>query len=124
MRLVVPIVLVLVALIHALPVIGVVGAGRLSQLYGVPIDDPSLELLLRHRAVLFGLLALFLAYAASRPGLHGVALVAGFVSVVSFLVLAQRAPSLTAGVTTVVCVDWLALALLVVGAAAHLLRGN
>ena len=123
MRFVVPSVLSLVAVIHAFPVVGVLGATKLSQLYGIAVQDPNLELVLRHRAVLFGLLAAFLAYAALRPELHRLALVAGFVSVISFLVLAQPSSSLNTALTTVVRVDWLALALLVVGAVAHL-RAN
>jgi hypothetical protein len=120
MRFVVPAVLLLVALIHALPIAGVLGATQLTRLYGIAVQEPNLELLLRHRAVLFGLLAAFLAYAAIRPELHRIALIAGFVSVGSFLVLAQPASSLNPALTTVVRADWLALALLVVGALAHL----
>jgi hypothetical protein len=119
MRFIVPSVLILVAAIHALPVMGIIGAAKLSQLYGITVQDPNLELLLRHRAVLFGLLAAFLAYAAVRPELHRMALVAGFASVVSFLVLAQPTFSLNTALVTVVRVDWLALALLVAGAIAH-----
>ncbi len=119
MRFIVPSVLILVAAIHALPVMGVIGAAKLSQLYGITVQDPNLELLLRHRALLFGLLAAFLAYAAVRPELHRMALVAGFVSVVSFLVLAQPTSSLNTALMTVVRADWLALALLVVGTIAH-----
>ena len=119
MRFIVPSVLILVAAIHALPVMGVIGAAKLSQLYGITVQDPNLELLLRHRALLFGLLAAFLAYAAVRPELHRMALVAGFVSVVSFLVLAQPTSSLNTALVTVVRVDWLALGLLVVGTIAH-----
>lgn len=122
MHFVVPAVLVAVAVIHALPLLGVLGAARLSQLYGIKVEDPSLELLLRHRAVLFGLLAGFLAWSAAHPELHGVALVLGLVSVVSFLVLAQRASALTAGVVKVVRADWVALTLLVLGTAAQLAR--
>ncbi len=122
MRFAVPTVLILVAIIHALPVMGVLGASKLSQLYGIAVEDPNLELLLRHRAVLFGLLAAFLAYAAIRPDLHNIALVAGFISVVSFLLLAQLANSLTPGIVTVVRADWLALTLLVVGAVAQVVR--
>ncbi len=122
MRFVLPTVLVLVAVIHALPVIGVLGATRLSQLYGVNVDDPSLELLMRHRAVLFGLLAGFFVYAALRPELRLAGLITGLVSVGSFLVLAQTAPGITAGVATVVRADWVALALLGVGAAAHVIQ--
>jgi hypothetical protein len=117
MRFVVPAVLVLVAIIHALPVVGVLGSGKLSQLYGVDVTDPSLELLLRHRAILFGLLSAFLVVATFRPELHWFALVAGLVSVASFLILAQMTISITAGVATVVRADWVALALLLAGLA-------
>lgn len=120
MRFIVPAVLIMVAAIHALPVVGILGAGKLAQLYGIAVQDPNLELLLRHRAVLFGLLAALLAYAAFRPELHGLALLAGLLSVVSFLVLAHPARALNSGLVTVVRADWLALALLVVGATAHL----
>ena len=119
MRFIVPATLVLVALIHALPIMGVLGAAKLSQLYGIPVEEANLELLLRHRAILFGLLAAFLVYAAFRPELHRIALGAGFVSVISFLVLAQPSASLNAALTTVVRADWVALVLLALGALAH-----
>ena len=124
MRFIVPAVLVLVALIHALPIMGVLGAAKLSQLYGIPVREETLEMLLRHRAVLFGLLAAFLAYAAVRPELHRIALGAGFVSVVSFLVLAHPSASFNTALTTVVRVDWLALVLLMIGALAHFKRSR
>lgn len=124
MRLVVPAVLILVALIHAMPVIGVLGAAKLTQLYGIAVEDPSLEVLLRHRAVLFGLLAGFLAYCAFRPSLYAIALGAGLVSVASFLALAQLGAGLTPEVSTVVRVDWLALILLLAGLVVHLMRAR
>jgi len=119
MLFVVPAVLLIVALIHALPLVGVMGAAKLTQLYGVDVQDPTLEILLRHRAVLFGLLAAFLAYAAFRPELHRLALIAGFISVASFLVLARLASAYNPELSTVVRADWLALVLLAAGAVAH-----
>jgi hypothetical protein len=119
MRFVVPAVLLLVALIHALPLVGVLGAAKLTQLYGIDVQDPTLEILLRHRAVLFGLLAAFLAYAAIRPELHRLALIAGFISVASFLVLARLSSAYNPELSTVVRADWLALVLLAAGAVAH-----
>jgi hypothetical protein len=124
MRFVVPTILILVAIIHALPILGVLGAAKLTELYGITVRDPNLELLLRHRAVLFGLLAAFLACAAVRPELHRLALVAGFVSVMSFLFLAQPVGSLNTALITVVRADWIALTLLVVGAVCHFRRGG
>lgn len=129
MRFVVPVVLVTVAVVHALPLVGVLGADTLTRLYGSPVKDASLELLLRHRAVLFGLLAAFMGYAATQPDLHRLALLAGLVSVVSFLVLAwlshaSAASALSAELTTVVRVDAAALVLLVVALALHLRTPN
>ncbi|MFM8910929.1 MAG: phosphopantetheine adenylyltransferase, partial [Gemmatimonadota bacterium] len=74
--------LVVVGLIHLLPLSGVLGGGRLSVLYGLPFDEPNLAILMRHRAVLFGLLGLFLCVAAFRPAWQTIAFVAGFISVV------------------------------------------
>jgi hypothetical protein len=74
--------------------------------------------------VLFGLLAAFLAYAAVRPELHRFVLVASFVSVTSFSDLPQPTGSLNTALATVVLADWLALALLVVGALFHSRRGG
>ena len=122
MRFVVQVVLVLVALIHALPIVGVLGANQVARLYGISAPDPNVELLLRHRAVLFGLLGIFLASAAVRPKLHRAALAAGFVSVVSFLVLSHLVGDYNAALAIVVRVDWIALVLLVAGAFAHALR--
>ena len=123
MRYIVPAVLLIVALIHVLPLAGVLGAAKLSSLYGITVQDPNLEILLRHRAVLFGLLAAFLAYSAFYRPLHGLALVAAGVSVVSFLVLAAMAGTYNAALSTVVKADVVALVLLAVGTAVHL-RGD
>jgi hypothetical protein len=119
MRWVVPSVLCIVALIHALPVMGVLGGSQLSKLYGLPVEDPNLQIVLRHRAVLFSLLAAFMAYAIARPDLHRLALVAGWVSVSSFLVLAHAVGGYNAALITVVRVDVLALALLAAATVVH-----
>ena len=120
MRFVVPAVLLLVAAIHALPLLGVLGAARISGLYGIAVDDPNLEILMRHRAVLFGLLAAFLAYAAFHRPLHGLALIGGAVSVVAFLALALSVGRYNAAIGTVVRVDVVALLLLALAAWVHL----
>ena len=54
------ILLVIVGIIHLLPVSGVLGAERLSALYGLSFQEPNIAILMRHRAVLFGLLGVFL----------------------------------------------------------------
>lgn len=123
MSLVVPAVLVLVAVIHLLPLVGVLGACRLASLYGVRVEGPDLSILLRHRAVLFGLLGAGLLLAAARPELHGAGIVAGSVSVVSFLVLARLESGANERIRRVVAVDVVALVLLAVAAVVHISAG-
>ena len=120
MRYFITIALLLVALIHALPLLGVLGAARLSALYGIAVTEPNLEILLRHRAVLFGMLAVFLAYAAFKPEMHTLALTGGLLSVVSFMALTMMVGSPNAALQTVFKVDVAALGLLLAAGAAHL----
>ncbi len=105
--------LVLVGIIHLLPVSGVLGLERLVALYGVPLGDPNLEILMRHRAVLFGLLGLFLVYAAFKPSLQALAIIAGCVSVVSFIVIAWSVGGYNDSVRKVVIADLIAIVALV-----------
>ncbi|MEE4380893.1 MAG: phosphopantetheine adenylyltransferase [Pseudomonadales bacterium] len=119
MRTVTALVLGLVALLHLLPAIGVLGGAQLQRLYGVEPPGGAVELLLRHRAVSFGLLGAFLASAAFRPELHGPALLVGFVSVASFLMLARGAEGLSAELAAVLRADRVAFGLLLLGAVAH-----
>lgn len=107
--------LLISAVIHLLPLAGIRGRDRLTALYGVPVTEPNLEILLRHRAVLFGLLGAFLLYAAFVPSVQGLALLAGSISVVSFLVLAFAVGPYNAQLGRIVSADWIALGALVIG---------
>ena len=117
MRYLISAMLVIVAIIHLLPLPGVLGSERLAALYGLSFDEPNLAILMRHRAVLFGLLGVFFLVAAFRPELQPMAFAGGFVSVLSFLYLAWSAGGYNAQVGRVVAADGLALVCLVVGAA-------
>lgn len=108
--------LIAAGLVHLLPVSGALGAEALVRLYGVPLTDPNLLILMRHRAVLFGLLGLFFLWAARRPALQAAAWGAGLVSVGSFVGLAAITPGHNAAVARIVTVDAGLLAGLVVGA--------
>lgn len=80
-------ILILAGLIHLIPAVAVLGERSLVMLYELAPMDANVRLLLRHRAVLFALLGLFLIYAAWAPALQSPAIIAGFVSVASFIVL-------------------------------------
>ena len=119
MRYLVSAMLLLVAVIHLLPLSGVLGSERLAALYGLSFNEPNLAILMRHRAVLFGLLGLFLLFAAFRPLFQTIGFIAGFVSVVSFLWLAWSVGGYNAQVARVFMADIVALVCLIIGVVAH-----
>ena len=116
--------LIAVGVIHLLPLSGALSAERLAGLYGLDFGEKNLAILMRHRAVLFGLLGAFLVFAAFRPPLQPLAFLAGFASVVSFLVLAHSVGGYNAALSRVVVADWVALGCLVVGAGAAVLASR
>lgn len=106
--------LFVVGVIHLLPLAGVVGPEKLTALYGIPFNEPNLAILMRHRAILFGLLGLFLCYAAFRSVLQPLALIGGSVSVMSFLWLAWATGGYNTLLERVVIADVAALLCLIV----------
>jgi hypothetical protein len=119
MRYLVSATLLLVGLIHCLPLSGVLGSEQLASLYGVSVSEPNLEILMRHRAVLFGLLGTFMVFAAFRPAYQTVAFVGGFVSVASFLAIAGSVGDYNPLVGRVFTADIVAVVLLVIGSLAR-----
>ncbi|MEN9788361.1 MAG: putative rane protein [Pseudomonadota bacterium] len=107
MRYILSAMLTVVGIIHLLPLSGVLSVSCLKALYGVAIADSNLEILMRHRAVLFGVLGAFLIYAAFRPGLQLAALIAGIVG------------GYNTGIVRVVIADIVAVVCLLVGAFAY-----
>jgi hypothetical protein len=86
---------VIVALINLMPVVGVVSAGALEKMYKVlPSNSPNMGVLLRHRAVLIGIIGSPLLSSAWLAHLRTAASIAALASMSSFLVivwLEQRA---------------------------------
>jgi hypothetical protein len=118
MRTLVSLSLVVVGLIHLLPLPGLFGGTQLAALYGLPFDDPNLLILMRHRALLFGLLGGYCVVAAFRPSLQASALIAAWISVAGFLLLAWSAGGYNAQIARVVIADLVALVSLVAGSVA------
>jgi hypothetical protein len=109
--------LLIVGIIHLLPLSGVISGQQLESLYGISLNDPNLVLLMRHRAVLFGLLGAFLCVSAFKSQWQGAALIAGFVSVLSFLLLEMTISSGNEKIMRVVIADWIALFCLIIATA-------
>ena len=79
--------------IHLIPGIGVLSAQRLQALYGVSLHDPTLILLLRHRAILFAILGVFFVTAALfQPTWRVTASLVALLCMLSFVLLAGDVP--------------------------------
>ena len=102
--------LVVVAVIHLLPLPGLAGAAALQGLYGLPTLDPASELLLRHRALLFGLLGGGLLLALRLPDWRLPLLWLTLAADVGFLLLVPGAPELNTALQRVAAFDVVAVA--------------
>ncbi len=79
--------LIFVSLIHLLPGLGVFGGERLLALYGISPDESNLQILLRHRAVLFAMLGAGLAWSVFMPTWRPLMIGASMISMVTFLLI-------------------------------------
>jgi hypothetical protein len=108
--------LIAVGVIHLLPLSGVLGSEKLSSLYGIAFHDPNLIILMRHRAVLFGILGAFQVYSAFNRSYQTAGYISGLISVTSFLLLAKgEAQGYNDSIGRVVAADYIALGCLLVG---------
>jgi len=101
--------IVIAGAIHLPPLAGMLGADRLRSLYQLSFDEPNLQILMRHRAVLFGLLGIFLIYAAFQPSLQPMAFIAGFISLASFLAIASTVGTYNNAIAKVFIADVIAI---------------
>jgi hypothetical protein len=116
--------LIIVGLINFIPVIGVVSGAGLESMYGVALQDGNLIILMRHRALLFGLLGALIVAAAFRTELWPAAYLAGFVSMLGFIALAYAQGDFGPFIRKIVIADIVASVLLAVAAILPLPNGS
>ncbi|MEM6925521.1 MAG: phosphopantetheine adenylyltransferase [Myxococcota bacterium] len=95
----------LVAAVNALPVVGMLSGPRIEQAYGVTLGSADLVLLMRHRALLFGIVAGLLGFAAFEPELRAVAAAAGLASMLGFVGLAGIGDPVGPALRRIVIID-------------------
>ena len=94
-----------VGLLNLYPAIGAISVEQIANLYGIKIDSPDLETLMRHRAVMLGLVGGFLLLAAFRSSLQAVAASIGLVSMSSFVLIAFLVGGFGEEINSVVIAD-------------------
>ena len=77
--------LFLVGVINFLPIVGILSLDKINQAYGLSVDDNSLAILLRHRALLFGLIGGFVIYSVFNPQYQIASIVLAAISMLGYL---------------------------------------
>jgi hypothetical protein len=106
--------LVLVGAINFYPVIGVLSAQTLTNLYLIDVQSGDILILLRHRAILFGILGAFIIYSAFKPEFQWLAITFGLISMLSFIVITFLVGDYGAGIRKVIIADVVASILLII----------
>lgn len=99
-------------LINFVPLAGVLGDATLSAAYGIEIASNELSLLLRHRAVLFGIIGGLLLCAAARPALRTTAGICGMTSMIGFALLYSLTGAANEELAGVLRIDLIGIAVL------------
>lgn len=97
--------LFVVGVINFLPVIGVLSAARLSQAYAIDLDSNDLVILMRHRALLFGIVGGFILYSVFVPGYQTAAMVMAALSMLGYIFLLWQEGGYNAALHKVMLVD-------------------
>ena len=103
---------VVVGIVHALPLVGWAGAERLESLYQVSIREANLEALMRHRALMLGIIGALLMAAARWTSLRNAAATAGLVSMVGYVALVVGLDEVNPALVRVAWIDVVAILLL------------
>ena len=103
-------------IINFLPLAGIVSASALEKAYGITIADSNLEVLLRHRALLFGIVGGFVLFSVIRPVFQTVALVLAGISMFGFVVVALTVGGYNDELSRILLVDLVGLLFLTIAA--------
>ncbi|WP_406238914.1 hypothetical protein [Nocardia sp. NBC_01009] len=95
--------LVAAGLLNVVPMLGAVSTQWARSAYGIDAVSSDVEVLLRHRGVLFGIVGVGLLVAAFRPHLRNAAVTANATSFAGFIILVLAQPS---GNSSLVRIAW------------------
>ncbi len=107
-------------IVNFAPLIGVSSVEQLGKLYQIDILNRDVALLLRHRAVLFGIVGTLIIGAAFLPHLRTAAAIAGLVSMMSFIVLVLFLKTSNSSLMQIAWVDVFAIVALLLGFILHI----
>jgi hypothetical protein len=108
--------LFIVGIINFLPVMGVLSADRLSRAYQIELPGNDLIILLRHRALLFGVVGGFIIYSVFVPVYQAAAMVMAAITMVGYLYIVWSVGGYNKAIFKVAMVDVVGIICLVLAA--------
>lgn len=117
----IPVLLFLVGVINFVPVMGAISAQRLVDAYAIELIGNDLIILMRHRALLFGILGGFIFYSVFVPGYRTAAMVMAGVSMVGFLFFMLHEGGYNAALYKVMVADVVGIVLLAAAVVLHMM---
>ena len=87
---------------------------KISKSYGIEIPNVDFELLLRHRAVLFGIVGGLMIYSAILKKYYSISVTVGLISMISFIILYFLMNGINAELEKVMKIDLVAVVILLV----------
>ena len=109
--------LLIVGVVNLLPILPLLNPGMLDTMYQVAPTDPTSELLLRHRALVLGLVGVALLVSVLKDSWRAAAIVSAAVANGGYVLLAATGGEISAAATRVMVIDIAVLALLAIAAA-------
>lgn len=118
-------ILLITGLVHLLPFSFLFFTQQLQKNYGIDMSDANLQLLLRHRAVFFGLIGFGLIFSAIKKSYYGWASTIGLISMVSFIVLFYEIGGINHQLRSVMLIDvFVSIALFLTAVVYHLIHNQ
>jgi len=105
MNIAILILLFVVGLINFLPVIGVLSAEKLMTAYAVDLVGSDIIILMRHRALLFGIVGGFIFFSLFKPAYQEAAMIMAGVSMVGFLYFVWAADGHNSSISKIAMID-------------------
>lgn len=106
--------LLVVGLINFLPLLGLFSAQKLQSAYDIELISNDLIILMRHRALLFGILGGFVLYASFVPKYQTVAMIMAGISMIGFALLVLTTGGYNEAIGKVLLVDYVGILFLLV----------
>jgi hypothetical protein len=108
--------LVLVGLINFLPLFGLFSVERISSTYGIEVSDNNFLILLKHRALLFGLIGGLVFFSVKFASLRVVALTMAGISMLGFILILLQTGAFNGSLGRIAIVDGAGLVLALIAA--------